>query len=40
MELLDSMHHAMTDDLETKMDSLKEEIQALKEETINLKGGA
>ena len=39
MELLDNMHYAMTDDLETKMDSLKEEIQALKEETINLKGG-
>ena len=39
MELLGNMHYALTEDLETKMDSLKEEIQALKEETINLKGG-
>ena len=39
MELLDNMYYAITEDLETKMDSLKEEIQALKEETINLKGG-
>ena len=38
MELLDNMHYAMTDDLETKMDSLKEEIQALKEEIIHAKG--
>ena len=38
MELLDNMHYAMTDDLETKMDSLKEEISALKEEIIHAKG--
>ena len=38
MELLDNMYYAITEDLETKMDSLKEEMNAVKEEIIHAKG--
>ena len=37
MEYLDNIHYTMTEDIETKLDSMKEEIHTLKEETRQVK---